>query len=126
MSPTERTLRWLRKQGFVADVVERRLPHAFITKDLFGCIDIVALKEGWKGAYGLQVTSASHLQERIRKILAEPRAKLWVEAGNHLWIVGWAKQGAVGKRKLWTPHVVVLAATDFIDALAPDSATLPV
>lgn len=108
MSPTERTLRWLRKQGYTADVVERRLPHSFVTKDLFGCLDIVAITAESRGVLGLQVTSAAHLAERVAKVTAEPRARLWHACGNPLWVVGWAKQGAAGKRKLWTPSVKVL------------------
>ena len=108
MSPTERTLRWLRKQGYTADVVERRLPHSFVTKDLFGCLDIVAIKAGSLGVLGLQVTSAAHWAERIAKVEAEPRAKLFHDCGNTIWVVGWAKRGEQGKRKLWVPTVKVL------------------
>ena len=111
MRPIERTLRWLRTLRYTAEVVERRLPHSFVTKDLFGCLDIVAIKEGQSGVLGLQVTSAAHLQDRVKKVEAEPRAKLWRDCGNRLWIVGWSLKGAQGKRKVWRPTIVGMGSS---------------
>ena len=40
MSPTARSLRYLRECGHVADVVERWIPRANVRRDLFGVIDV--------------------------------------------------------------------------------------
>lgn len=109
MTPTERTLRWLRKQGYTCQVVERRIPHTFVTKDLFGCIDIVAIKAGIPGVLGVQVTSRAHLADRLAKVKREPRAALWRECRNDLLVVGWSKRGEAGRRKLWEVEAVRLA-----------------
>ena len=45
-SPTSRSLVELRRLGFTAEKVEQRLPRCFVTKDLFGCIDIVGIRAG--------------------------------------------------------------------------------
>ena len=124
--PTERTLIWLRKLGYTCDVVERRVARSLVTKDLFGCLDLVAIRDGDKGVLGVQTTTAPHLAERVAKVKAEPRAALWVACGNRIIVVGW-KQETSG-RKLWTPKLVELHAggiTEAFDVLLPrDSAAL--
>lgn len=82
-------------------VVERWNPYARIRQDLFGCIDIVAL-EPHTAIIGVQTTSGSNLAARRTKALAEPRLRLWLEAGGAFTLHGWSKQGQRGKRKLWT------------------------
>jgi hypothetical protein len=102
VSPTARSLKKLRVEGAIADVVERRIPRSHITKDLFGFIDIVAIEVDGKGALGVQVTTVAHQAHRIAKVMAEPRARFWLEAGNAIAIYGWAKRGPRGKRKTWS------------------------
>lgn len=105
----ERTLIWLRKQGYTCDVVERRVARSFVTRDLFGCLDLVAIRDGESGVLGVQTTSAQHLAERVTKVQAEPRAALWLSCGNRIMVIGW-KQETTG-RKLWTPKIVTLTPT---------------
>ena len=108
-SPTERTMAYLRSLGYTVDKVEQRVPFARVTRDLFGCIDIVALKNDpiWPiGVLGVQATTGDHVAERVKKIAAEPRAALWRACGNRLWVVGWTLAGPAGTRKVWTPRVV--------------------
>lgn len=99
-SPSARSLAECRKRGWEAQVVERRVPKSFITLDLFGVIDIVALTP--EGILGIQATSGTNHSSRIEKILGEPRAKKWLAAGGKLEVWSWAKRGARGKRKTWT------------------------
>lgn len=70
-SPTARALELYRSLGFAVDKVEQRLPHCFITRDLFNCLDLVAMKEG-VGIVGVQVTSGDNHAARKTKICAEP------------------------------------------------------
>ena len=100
-SPTVRSLALLRKAGYSAQVVERYNPYAHVRIDLFGFIDIVAVKEGESGVLGVQTTSQSNVGARIKKVLGIPQAKIWLQAGNSIVVHGWAKKGKAGKRKLW-------------------------
>jgi hypothetical protein len=111
-SPTARTLAECRKRGWTAQVVEQnvKIPggRAF-KRDLFGVIDIVAITP--QGLLGIQTTggkdSGVHAN-RLAKILAEPRARRWIEAGGRLELWSWAMRGAAGTRKLWTLRTEVI------------------
>jgi len=89
-SPTARTLAELRKQGYVAEVVERWNAYTKTRKDLFGGIDLVAVREG--ETLGVQATVASAVSTRLAKLRAEPRLAVWLAAGNRLQVWGWAKR----------------------------------
>lgn len=102
MSPTARSLDWLRKNGYTAQVVEKWNAFAKIRIDLFGIIDIVAIKDGEPGVLGIQSTSADNISSRLEKCLASPVLQLWRKTGNRMRIHGWGKRGAKGERKLWT------------------------
>lgn len=140
-SPTARTLAECRKRQWPAGVVEKfvRFPPPGHHVDLFGVIDIVAIVTELDTAtsYALgdepprKATSTLGIQacaggngdhaRRRAKILAEPRARQWLEAGNRLELWSWAKQGARGKAKRWTLRVEVFAAESWFDAW-PDQA----
>lgn len=100
MSPTSRTLKFLRDDGWVADVVEKWIPYVKIRKDLFGCIDILAIKDGER-ILGVQATSTGNLNARIQKSQAEPKLALWLKVGGRFACIGWALRGAKGERKTW-------------------------
>lgn len=107
-SPTQRTLAELRKQGFTAYVVEKWNPHAKIRQDLFGFIDILAMKP-CEPLLAVQATSTGNISARIQKIADTSLGLDWISTGNRLEVWGWAKRGARGKRKVWTITVKVLA-----------------
>lgn len=100
MSPTELTLRELRRRGWTAEVVERWIPGANIRRDLFGGIDIVGMKIRC-GILGVQCTTRPHATERLVKLSAEPRMVTWLRSGGRLDVWGWAKRCPRGGRKLW-------------------------
>jgi regulator of sigma D len=99
MSPTQRSLAWLRLRGYTAQVVEKWNPHAKIRQDLFGCIDVVACFPGV--LVGVQACAGSSVSARLKKALAEPRLVDWLRAGGAFVVHGWRKVGAKGKRKQW-------------------------
>ncbi len=110
-SPTARTLAELRKRGWTAQVVERRLPRTFTTVDLFGVIDLVAITPctvamgpSDSAILGIQATTGAHHADRRDKILAEPRARAWIGAGGRLELWSWSLRAA-GKAKRWTLRV---------------------
>lgn len=100
MSPTERTRAELKKLGFTSGIVERWNPHAHVRQDLFGCIDLVAMREDC-GIIGIQATSGDNHSHRKAKAVTEPRLKTWLLCGGRFEIWSWSKKGARGKRKLW-------------------------
>lgn len=112
ISPTQRTLELLRSEGKLAEVVERWNSHARRRVDLFGFIDIVAMKH--KGMWGIQCTSTANLASRRVKIKTECRdaALAWLETDAWIEIIGWSKKGPRGKRKLWTPTRRVITLED--------------
>jgi hypothetical protein len=106
MSPTQRTLEWCRKRGWIAGVVERWIPQTRRRLDLFGFIDIVAVNGRVRWPYGIQTTSGANLASRIAKAKALETTEAVGKAFTLLFI-GWRKL-LVGKRRLWKPRVIQL------------------
>lgn len=86
-SPTERTLAWLRKDDYLAEVVEHWVPGAMVRRDLFGFIDILAIKGNVTIA--IQATSSNNVAPRVRKVIASPTLKAVRMAGWNVWVMGW-------------------------------------
>jgi Holliday junction resolvase len=98
-SPTQLTLKLLREEGWTVEVVERWIPGANIRKDLFGFIDLIAIRSGM--VLAVQATSYSNISARVKKIesaesLSEIRKCSW-----HIWVIGWRKQN-----NRWTHKIV--------------------
>jgi hypothetical protein len=89
MSPTQLTLRHLREQGYTAEVVERWNPHARIRQDLFGVVDVLALRG--EETLAVQTTSAGNVSARVRKIAESEHISAMREAGWRFHVHGWAK-----------------------------------
>jgi hypothetical protein len=64
-SPTQLTLKWLRDEGYLAEVVEKWLPGINVRKDLWGWCDIVAIRE--EETVAVQCTSWDNIS-RCKKI----------------------------------------------------------
>lgn len=91
-SPTQRTLKHLRDQGYTAQVVERWNPHARKRQDLFGVADVVALDDE-QGVLAVQTTTASNASARCKKVQDSETIRLWLERGNRLIVHGWRQKG---------------------------------
>lgn len=118
-SPTQRTLKLYRDNGFVCQVVERWCQYSRRRIDLFGVIDIAVLDTSanpWDGVLGLQACAGDSHAARRTKILASPEAKLWLMRKNRLQIVSWAKRGPRGQVKRWTHRVEEIT----LDMFAPE------
>lgn len=98
-SPTKRSLEELRRTGWTVQVVERWIPQTRRRLDLFGCIDIIAIKEGNR-VLGIQATTTGNMSKRLAKAKAEPRMATWMAVADFA-VYGWSKGGKRGKRKLW-------------------------
>lgn len=107
MTPTQRTLKYLRDLGYRAEVVEKFNSHTKRRNDLFGFGDVLAIKPGCTVL--VQVTSGSNGAARVRKIVEErtEEARDWLAAGNeievHAWrkLAAYRKDGTRAKRDQW-------------------------
>jgi hypothetical protein len=86
-------LAYLRKLGYVADVVERRLPGCFTTRDLLGIGDIFAAHPGERVVLLVQTTTADHLADRLRRVRDQPALPALLAAGVRVEAWGWRKCG---------------------------------
>ena len=112
MTPTARSLKKLRNESWHAYVVERYISFAKTRIDVAGFGDILAWKNNGEVML-VQATTGGNVSHRLDKIVhgglseEDARAYLaWKHGGHAVQIHGWAKQGARGKRKLWTCRVV--------------------
>lgn len=88
-SPTQLSLEKLRADGYLAEVVEKWIPGANIRKDLFGWVDIVALKDG--ETLAVQTTSYSNMSARVNKISESDTVSAVRKAGWSIQVHGWHK-----------------------------------
>jgi hypothetical protein len=79
MTPTQRSLEYLREQGYLCAIVEKWNPHARIRQDLWGWCDILAIRKN--EVLAVQVT-ASETVGPVR------------EAGIRIEVHGWRKNSA--------------------------------
>lgn len=89
-SPTARTLKWLKREGYLACVVERYNHYTRRRNDLFGIIDVLAIREG--ETLGVQATSVANQAARINKLRSAAETTIWLAAGNRLQVHGWSKR----------------------------------
>lgn len=88
-SPTQRSIEYLRAKGFLVAVVEKYNHHAKVTQDLFGVIDILAIRKN--ETLAIQTTSASNLASRRKKLLSHENLPLIQAAGWQVKLHGWRK-----------------------------------
>lgn len=99
MRPTARTIQYLKKQGVLAETVERWIvipgaPGGGRRKDLFDCIDVIALDAG---IVGIQCGAASGHSAHLKKCLNSESLKLWLRAGGKFAICSWGKRASKKK-----------------------------
>lgn len=81
----------LKKDGYIAAIVEVWNPWSKTRKDLLGLFDVIAIRADVKGVTGIQVTSASNHAARRKKMLANPILPVWLAAGNLAVVASWRK-----------------------------------
>lgn len=109
MSPTQRSLKELRKRGYTVGITEHWNQYAKIRQDLFGFVDLLCFKGN--ETLAVQTTSGDNVSKRIHKIEQIPAAALWLESPYRQIVVhGWRKVGARGQRKLWELREVFIAS----------------
>ena len=112
MTPTQRTLATLRADGYTAEVVERWNPYARVRHDLFGIVDILAIREG--ETLAVQTTAGSGVSARIAKLTASPALALLATAGWRVQVHGWrrVKLKRGGRATRWDCRIVEMGACD--------------
>lgn len=119
MSPTQRTIRELRKNGRKCAVVEKWNPHVGehgIRQDLFGIIDVLAL-DPQQGVVGIQCCAGSGFSKHLNKLLVEKAQDTldWLETPStrlELWAWRKIKKVRGGKAMVWRPRVQVITLED--------------
>lgn len=101
MSPTQRSLKYLRDQGYKCWIVEHWNAYARKRQDLFGCIDILAIGNG--ETLAVQTTSRSNVSARVKKIEENEYYPEMVRSGWRVQVQGWGKL-----KDGWTVKVVEL------------------
>jgi len=88
-SPTSRSLELLRSEGYLCEVVEKWNQWSKTRKDLYGFIDILAVRKG--EVLGVQATSGSNVSGRVAKITEHENVGQVREAGIRIEVWGWRK-----------------------------------
>jgi len=116
MTPTARSLKKLRDDGYFADVCERWLTFPDkkdptkmirIRKDWLGFADIIGVHPTW-GFIAVQATDLTSVSKHIHKIEHMESVRAFVRAGGIVAIYGWGLKGPAGKRKTYQLREVFL------------------
>ena len=118
MTPTARSLQYIRGMGFTAQVVERFNPFAKVRQDLFGCIDLIACIPA-VGILGIQACAGASHAARRAKAIAEPRLRDWMRCGGKFEVWSWTKRGPRGKRKAWSLRRDVVCIDELAEVAGP-------
>lgn len=107
MSPTARTMQKLRDDGWICQVVETFNRFGRVRQDLFGVIDIVAIRPG--RTLGVQACTGTDYARRVKKCKDGPGATAWIAAGNELEVWAWRKLKTDATPQhpdgLWSPKI---------------------
>jgi hypothetical protein len=98
VSPTARSLEYLRRTYPLVQVVEKWIPQARRRVDLYGIGDILAVSD--TDIVLVQTTSSSNVAARIRKIADSPATPTLRNAGIRIVVHGWAKSRRTGRYEL--------------------------
>jgi len=97
---TKKSLERLRKDGYTCAIVEVWNAHAFKRQDLFGFIDILAIKEG--EIIGVQTTSLKCFADHVKKITQHKNFMAVKKSGIKIVLHGWHQvEHPKGRRLLW-------------------------
>jgi len=91
-SPTARTLAEMRKRGYLVQVVEKWIPAVKRRQDLYGFIDVLAIREG--EIVGVQATSGDNVASRVAKIAEHEHVGAVRKAGIRILVHGWRRNAA--------------------------------
>jgi len=113
--PCQRSLAYLRKEGWTVCIVEKWVPprgnmkfgvriDAYGFADLLACKTLEAGRKQNSGIALIQTTDHTSFSKRKEKILAIPEFQKWKDAGGIVLLHSWRKgpkDGIRGARKVW-------------------------
>lgn len=88
-SPTQRSLAYLRSEGWLAWVTEHWCPFSRRRKDLWNVCDILCLRG--EEILAVQTTSGSNVSARVRKIAESEHIGAIRQAGIAVRVHGWTR-----------------------------------
>ncbi len=105
-SPTQRSLAYLREQGFECELVTHWNHFSKRRVDLLGFADILAFRIDAPEVLLVQSTDSTSHTHRRAKILASERAQKWLSCGDKHFLRGivlhsWGLRGGRGTRKVY-------------------------
>lgn len=121
LTPTQRTLRELRKQGRLVDVCERwivnpKVPGGGFRKDLFGFIDLIVLdpEQGIVAIQSCGQAFKAHLDKIMDSECTENVIE-WLQCGGRAELWGWrrVKLRRGSKAMRWKPRIKEITLKDF-------------
>lgn len=121
-SPTQLALKYFRDLGYEAQVAEYWNAYARRRTDLFGFIDIVAIRDG--EILGIQATSAGNRSARRKKIYSLPTARNWLRAGGKIVLSTWKKSPETrgSKKLIWKGiHEEIMLESTYNELTKKDS-----
>ena len=90
-SPTQRSLKLMRDNGYYAEVVEKYNSFTRKRNDFAGFLDILCLGE--QEVVGVQTTSYSNMSARVKKIREHENLDVVLKSGIRILVHGWHKVG---------------------------------
>lgn len=107
-SPTQNSLSALRAQGYTCWVCEYWNSFTRRRVDMFGCIDIIAIRAG--ETLAVQTTTTG-VAARVKKITDSEYLPAMRDAGWRIEVHGWRKAKKVrgGKAEIWKQRIVDLS-----------------
>jgi hypothetical protein len=104
-TPTANTLAILRREGYLAAVVEKWIPKLNRRSDLWRFGDILAVHAQRREFLIVQTTTLGNVSSRLEKAKRQPELEQWLLAGGKFQVHGWTLKD--GKRRV--KRVEVLA-----------------
>ncbi len=127
----QRSTAELKARGYRYAIVERFNQFAHVRQDVFGFIDILAIKAEQNGVLAIQAcgigtgSGGGDLSSHVKKLTVfNPEdkdsarrieaVKIWLRSNNRLEIWGWGKRGERGKMKRWVLQVKPVELGDLL------------
>jgi hypothetical protein len=89
VTPTAKTLGYLRRAGWLPAVVESWIPKINRRRDLWGFADVLAVHPRDRVFLLVQVTTISNVASRLAKARGRHQLALWLKGGGRFEVHGW-------------------------------------
>ena len=108
MSPTQLTLKELKKNGYLPAIVEKYNRFAKVRQDAWGVVDIICLGKGEILFIQCTTDTGGQFAKHKEKIEKSPNRRKILESGARFELWAWKKAGKYGKRKVYEVRKYIL------------------